>query len=291
VAPGTRSKHVGREEAAQITGRNVMGERSGSTALVTGASSGIGLELSRVMASRGHDLILVARRESALAGLAEALESEHKAICNVIKADLSLPETPRLLEEEVRRRGLEVDILVNNAGFGIFGYFKNTSLERELDMLRVNAVALTELTKRFLPRMLEHHQGRILNVASTAAFQPGPLMAVYYASKAYVLSFGEAIAEELKGTGITVTTLCPGPTCTEFQSEAHLRQSPLIHGMGMPDAAEVARYGYEAMMKGRRVAIPGFVNRALANSVRFAPRGMVTSVLKRIQEKVRLPGA
>jgi short-subunit dehydrogenase len=261
-------------------------ERGTRAALVTGASSGIGLELSRLLARRGHDVILLARREEVLSALADELRRAHGVACTVLAADLSRREAPREVDEELRARAMEVDILVNNSGFGWFGHFAEADLQRQLDMLQVNITALTELTGRLLSPMLARGSGRVLNVASTAAFQPGPLMAVYYASKAYVLSFSEAIAEELAGSGVTVTALCPGPTRTAFQDEAGLVRSGFLYGRMVADAAGVARYGYEAMMAGRRVAIPGLLNRTLAAAVRFAPRRLVTAEVRRMQERL-----
>jgi uncharacterized protein len=272
------SPERGRPEAAH--------PRRNGCALVTGASSGIGLELSRVLAQHGRDLVLTARREALLRDLATELSGAHGIGCTVLPADLSDARAAGLLHREVEARGLQVDILVNNAGFGLFGRFAETGLERELEMIRVNVIALTELTKRFLPGMLARRSGRILNVASTAAFQPGPLMAVYYATKAYVLYLSEAVANEVEGSGVTVTALCPGPTRSGFQGEAGLDDSRRFPLLGLPGAAEVARYGYHAMMKGKRVAIPGLFNRLLAESVRIGPRNAVTAVVRRMQERV-----
>jgi hypothetical protein len=178
-----------------------------------------------------------------------------------------------------------VDLLVNDAGLGVHGFFAETPLERELETIRVNVLALTELTKLFLPGMLGRRRGVIVNVASTAAFQPGPLMAVYYATKAYVLSFTEALAEELRGTGVTATALCPGPTVTEFQKLAGLEDTPLFRGPLVADAAAVARAGYEGAMKGKRVIVPGFANRVLGYAARVGPRRLATRIARKMQEK------
>ena len=180
---------------------------------------------------------------------------------------------------------MKVDVLVNDAGFGVYGPFSQTDGAKELEMIQVNISALTHLTKLFLPAMLERRCGRILNVASTAAFQPGPLMAVYYASKAYVLSFSEALANELAGTGVTVTALCPGPTDTEFQKQAGLEKTRLFSNPFVRDARSVARAGYEGMLSGKRIVIPGVANRLLAQSVRFAPRRFVTAIARSLQEQ------
>ena len=193
------------------------------TALVTGASSGIGEELAKLAAADGCNLVLVARRQERLDALARDLSVAHGVSARVITADLANRAAPRRIAEELTKGRLTIDILVNNAGLGIYGPFWERELGKELEVVQVNVVALTELTGLLLPGMISRKRGRILNVASTAAFQPGPWMAVYYATKAYVLSFSEAIAEELKGTGVTVTALCPGPTITEFQGAAGVR--------------------------------------------------------------------
>jgi short-subunit dehydrogenase len=251
------------------------------TALITGASSGIGYDLAHLFAADGHDLILVARSEGKLRDLAGQLEQKHNIAARVIPADLERPEAPRRLFASVDG---PVDFLVNNAGFGLTGKFAGTDLERELAMIQVNVTALTHLTKLFLGPMIERGRGRILNVASTAAFQPGPLMAVYYATKAYVLSFSEAVAEELGGTGVTVTALCPGPTATGFATAAKMTNSRLFSVMKPMTSAKVARIGYNAMNRGKRVVITGTVNKVLAQSVRVTPRKMVTKVTRALQE-------
>jgi short-subunit dehydrogenase len=256
--------------------------------LITGASTGIGRELARIAAHRRRNLILVARSENKLDELAKELSSKNDVAAEVIALDLSLPEAPRSLAVEVARRGLDVDTLMNNAGFGRLGPFHETPLETDLEMLRLNVGALTQLTRLFLPTMVSRGRGRILNVASTAGLQPGPLMAVYYASKAYVLSFSEAIAEELRGTGVTVTALLPGPTRTEFQARAEMEGSALVR-FGLASARSVAEVGYRAMEAGRPVVIPGFFNNALALTVRFSPRWAVRRVVKRINRVGRGP--
>ena len=252
------------------------------TALITGASSGIGLELAREFASHRHDVILVARSEEKLRALARELES-NGVRADVVAADLSSPSSPRTIVEAFASQGREIDVLVNNAGYGLFGRFLETPLATELDMIQVNIVALTELTKRVLPGMIARKRGRILNLASTAAFLPGPLMAVYYATKAYVLSFSEAIATELEGTGVTVTALCPGPTASGFQAAARVGESKLFAGR-LPTAADVARFGYEATMAGDAVAVPGLTNKLTAELHRFFPRSLVRKMVQRVQE-------
>lgn len=241
-------------------------------ALVTGASSGIGRALAEVAAARGHDLVLVARSGGALEDLAAGLAERHGARAHVVPADLALREAPRRVAAAVGRLGLEVDVLVNNAGFGLHGPFSGTDLDVERDMIDLNVGALTSLTKLFVRPMIERGQGRILNVASTAAFQPGPGMAVYYATKAYVLSFSVALAVELEGTGVTVTCLAPGPTRTRFAERAGAARTPLFSSPAVMDPATVARRGWRALERGERIAVVGFLNRLGAFLTRFAPR-------------------
>ena len=254
------------------------------TALITGASSGIGLDLTRLFAADGWDLVLVARSEGRMQQTAKEL---HGVTVTVIPADLVRPEAPREIFEAVQAKGISIDALVNNAGFGVAGEFgRETDLQEELEMIQVNITALTHLTKLFLPPMLARKRGYVMNVASTAAFQPGPLMAVYYASKAYVLSFSEAIAEELSGSGVTVTALCPGPTATGFAEAAEMTDRRLFALKKPMSSMEVAKTGYAAMKRGRRVVVPGLANKVLAQSVRLSPRRMTTRITKALQEKV-----
>ena len=252
-------------------------------ALVTGASGGIGHELAQILARHGHDLILVARSADKLAALAERLELDHGIEVRAIAKDLARPEAAAEIHEALAAEGLAVDILVNNAGLGLLGKFAEIGIEGDVEMLRLNVEAPTMLTRLLLPSMLDRGSGRILNLASTAGFQPGPLMAVYYATKAYVLSFSEALANEVAGTGVTVTALCPGPTETGFSSRAGSEQSRLFKGPTM-DARTVAGIGYAALMAGKPVVIPGLRNRILAFSVRLAPRRVVTQIARRMQE-------
>jgi hypothetical protein len=252
------------------------------TALVTGASSGIGLELCRLLAAGGHDLVLVGRRRERLAELAGELRQRFGARTTVIARDLADPESPAAIFRDLEALSIELDVLVNNAGFGLHGRFAGTGLEEELRMLQVNVVALTHLTKLALRGMVARGRGRILNVASTAAFQPGPLMAVYYASKAYVLSFSEAVANELQGTGVTLTCLCPGPTRTGFQKEAGMEQARLFRGGMVMDAAAVAQAGYRALLSGKRTVVPGLRNRLLAQVVKFVPRRLVLRATRKL---------
>ena len=250
------------------------------TALITGASSGIGLELARIFAREGYSLALVARDRTRLEKLAAELKP---ASVQVIAKDLSQPDVP----QEIHRQVPSVDVLVNNAGFSDFGKFAETSLSEELKMIQVNMTAPVILTKLYLSGMIAARKGRIMNVASTAAFQPGPLMAAYYASKAFLLSFSEAIANELEGTGVTVTALCPGPTATEFQERAKMQDSGLVKGKKIMDARTVAEAGYRGLMAGKTIVIPGLKNKLLAQSIRISPRNMVTKVVRNMQQEIR----
>lgn len=250
------------------------------TALITGASSGIGLELARLFAADKWDVALVARTETKLNELAAELQAGHGITARVIAADLAKPEAPAQIMEALK--GVEVEALVNNAGFGVSGEFPKTDLNAELGMIQVNVAALTALTKLVLPDMIARHRGAILNVASTAAFQPGPLMAVYYATKAYVLSFSEAVADDLRNSGVTVTALCPGPTDTGFASAANTGSTMLFTMMRPADAQTVARAGYEGLKHGKRIVIPGAKNKLLAQSIRVSPRRLVTTIVRRM---------
>jgi short-subunit dehydrogenase len=249
-------------------------------AVVTGASAGIGLDLARILAREGHDLALVARREATMQELADELRERYGAESHVVAADLAAPNAAGVVQEALA--GKHVDVLVNNAGFGGLGAFAERSRDEDLRMLAVNVVALTDLTKRFLPGMVARGRGRILNVASTAAFQPGPFMAVYYASKAYVLSLSQALAEEVSGTGVTVTCLCPGPVDTEFHAVAGTEAQPLTSGLLSMSAAAVAEAGYRAMTRGKLIEIPGLHNKVGAQTIRIAPRRAVLKVVRRL---------
>jgi hypothetical protein len=257
------------------------------TALVTGASSGIGLELATLLAKNRHDVVLVARGRDRLDGIARGLTEEFGVAATVLPADLSDPAAPLDVFLALAERRIAIDVLVNDAGFGVYGLFADTPLAKELGMIQVNVTALTHLTKLFLPGMLERRRGRILNVASTAAFQPGPLMAVYYATKAYVLSFSEALGNETAGTGVTVTALCPGPTSTDFKSRAQVETTRPLPGPLVMDAASVARAGYEGMVRGKRVVVPGAANRVFVQALRATPRNLATAISRRIRESKR----
>lgn len=260
------------------------GKQKRETALITGASSGIGLDLAKLMAP-GFDLIITARNTSDLENIARELETAHGNHVHAIPGDLAKADAPQQLFSEIERRGLQVDILVNNAGFGSYGTFAESDLQTDWDMIQVNITALTSLAKLALPGMLARKRGRIMNVASTAGFQPGPLMAVYYATKSYVIMFSEAIANELKGSGVTVTCFCPGATATKFAGRAKMEESRLFK-MGAMRSEDVARAGYKAMMAAKGLVIPGVLNKAIAMSVRFSPRKVVTAISRMLQEKV-----
>jgi uncharacterized protein len=255
----------------------------GRTALVTGASGGIGEELAKVFAAHGFDLVLVARTEAKLIALGESLAAQHGIRTTTIAADLSRPEAPAEVVTQLAARDTTVDVLVNNAGFAAYGKFQEIDLDHQLQLIRVNTAALTELTHHLLPGMIERRRGKVLNLASTAAFMPGPLMAVYYASKAYVLSFSEALNSELSGTGVTVTALCPGPTSTGFQSRAQMEDSRLVRGREIMDATTVAQAAYTGLMRSRPVVIPGASNRIVTLMPRFLPRRIIPGIVKRAQ--------
>jgi hypothetical protein len=253
------------------------------TALITGGSSGIGFELSWLFAKDGYNLVIVARNRQELDVASKKLSSLGVSVLTVQK-DLSDPNAPAEIFDSLQKAKVRVDVLVNNAGFGNFGKFHETDLGKELQMIQVNITALTHLTKLFVKGMVERKKGKILNLASTAAFQPGPLMAVYYASKAYVLHFSEAIANELEGTGVTVSALCPGPTRTGFQKRSDMGDSRLFRDKIMEPKA-VAKAGYDGLMKGKTIVIPGLKNRLLAFSVRLTPRKTVARIARSMQER------
>jgi short-subunit dehydrogenase len=255
------------------------------TALITGASSGIGLELAKIHAQKGDNLVLVARSEEKLISLKNDLQNQHNIKASVFALDLTKPDSAHQLFDLTEKHNIKIDYLINNAGFGDFEEFSKSDLNKATQMIDLNIFSLTILTKLYLDGMLERKSGKIMQLASTASFQPGPLMAVYYATKHYVLAFSEAIAEELKGSGVTVTALCPGPTASGFQNAADLGDSKLVKGKKLPTSAEVADYGYKSMMNGKRVAIHGFQNKLMAFSIRFTPRSWVTALVKKLSEK------
>lgn len=258
-----------------------MTKRGKGTVLITGASAGIGAALARLMAAEGFDVALTARRRERLEQLAkEAMSLGVKA--HVWPDDLADPAAPQRLHDKAKAEGVEIDILVNNAGFGARGLFEEIPLERQLDMIAVNVTALTALTHLFLRDMKARRRGRILNVASIAGFQPGPFLAVYYATKGYDYLFTEALAEELRGSGVTASCLFPGVTKTEWQAVAGIGGSRLGRMRGM-SAEEVARIGYDGLMAGQRTIIAGLHNKASAFVVKFMPRRLVTHIVGRIQ--------
>lgn len=255
-----------------------------STALITGASAGIGYELAKLFARDGNNLVLVARSGDKLAQLAADLQKAYKIRATVVVADLALASGPDAVYTATAEAGIDVDALVNNAGFGQFGFYVETDLQEELRQIQLNIASLTHLTKLYVRPMVERKRGRVLNVASTAAFQPGPLMAVYYATKAYVLSLSGALSNELRGTGVTVTCLCPGPTTTEFHKRAAMDLSNMMKAPFM-DAKSVAEIGYRGMLKGKSTVIAGRMNWLVAQSTRFAPRSWTAEVARRVQEQ------
>jgi short-subunit dehydrogenase len=255
-------------------------------ALITGASGGIGYELAKLFAKDHHNLVLVARNGPRLAQVADELQRQFGVIAKTFALDLTDPSGPQTLFAQVQSAGIAVDILVNNAGYGRFGEFADIPVEESMGQIQLNITALTSLTRLFLAPMLQRRSGRIMNVASTAGFQPGPLMAVYYATKAYVISFSEALANELAEKGITVTCLCPGATTTDFAGRAGNDQSRLFKKLRPMDAKTVARAGYRGLLKGKTLVIPGFRNWAVAESVRISPRKMVTAISRWVSERV-----
>jgi uncharacterized protein len=254
--------------------------------LVTGASNGIGLEIARNLAAEGRTLVVVARSAQKLESLATEIRERYARECIVIQADLSASEGADAVVSALKQQNLAVDVLVNCAGFGIFGKHVDTKLADEQQMIDLNITTLTRLTKLLLPAMVARGSGRILNVASTAAFQPGPYMAVYYATKAYVLSYSEAIGEELRGTGVSVTALCPGPTASGFQDKADMHDSALVKGKRLPSTKDVADYAVKAMHRGQRVAIHGGMNWLMAQSLRLTPRAVATRFVAAMSKPV-----
>jgi short-subunit dehydrogenase len=248
-----------------------------NAALITGASAGLGLEYAKLFAADGHDLLLVARRRDRLEALAKEVSAAHGVRAHVVAADLGTSEGPGRVLDSVARIGLEVGFLVNNAGFGTSGAFAELDADRELEMIQVNIVSLVALTRALLPPMLARKSGRILNIGSTAGFQPGPFMAAYYASKAFVNSFTEALSYELRGTGVTATVSCPGATATEFSTVAGNERSRLFR-MGAASPAVVAREGYRAMMAGKPIVVHGMKNKFGVQLLRVSPRSAVRAI-------------
>jgi short-subunit dehydrogenase len=255
-----------------------------ATALITGASSGIGAELARIHAEHKGNLVLVARRLERLETLKSELEQAHGITVHVIAKDLTDPEAPKQIHNELMTRGIRIDYLINNAGFGNGGFFHQQDWAKNEAMIKVNVSALAALTRWFVPEMVAYGTGRILNVASMAAFLPGPLQAVYYASKAFVVSFSEAVNNELAGTGVTVTALCPGPVDTEFIERANLRKAK---GFARTVSARgVAKAGYRAMLKGKTIIVPGLVNKLVIHLLLpLTTRKQATAISRTMMEK------
>ena len=257
-------------------------------ALITGASAGLGKEFAKLFAADGHGVVLVARRKDELELLARELSAKHGVHAVVVARDLAQRESAREIFEEVQRQELEIEFLVNNAGFGSNGSFVEQDIERELHMLDVNVKSLVELTYLFLPQMLNRRSGRVLNIGSTAGFQPGPFMATYYASKAFVNSFSEALAFELKGTGVTVTLSCPGATATEFSRSAGSDNTALFRTPGsLAEPGQVAREAYRAMLAGKPSVIHGFKNQASVQALRVSPHSLAIAVAAKLNRPLR----
>lgn len=265
----------------------VMRKNAGTEiVLVTGASSGIGRELARCFAADGSRLVLVARRRGPLETLAEELRKAHKTQCEILTADLAQPESAARVWRHLETDGTRVDVLINNAGFGANGRFASLPVERQMEMVQVNVTTAAHLMRLCLPGMLQRGRGGVLNVASTAAFQPGPEMAVYYATKAFLLSLSEAVSEEVRGTGVTVTALCPGPTATNFLAAAGAQESRLFRWVSM-SAEAVARAGHAAFRRGKALCVAGLSNRFMVQAVRFAPRSVVRKVARQVNQGKR----
>ncbi|MHB8075483.1 SDR family NAD(P)-dependent oxidoreductase [Desulfosporosinus fructosivorans] len=249
------------------------------TVLITGASSGIGMEIAKLFANDGYDLVLVARRKTQLEKLASELTNNYPISITIIAKDLSQPTSPDEIFKELKEKSIHIDILVNNAGTQIYGEFQKTDLNKELQLIQVNMVSLTHLTKLAIADMLKRGSGKILNIGSTGSFAPAPLNAIYCATKSYVLNFSEGISKDLEGTGISVTTLCPGATQTEFAEKAKLLNTRLFNSSVM-SAEKVAKIGYRALFKEKRVEVAGMINKLLVFSIRFTPRWLVLELGK-----------
>lgn len=262
-------------------------ENTRKTALVTGASSGLGIWFSRVLAEDGYDLLVVARREEALLEQKAILEKEFGITVTVLAKDLSKSESPDEIFDYCEDNGIEIHTLVNNAGFGDFGKFSERVLKKQTDMIAVNVTTLTALTHKFIKGMISRGEGRILNVASIAGFEPGPLMSVYYATKAYVISFTEALAVELKGTGVSIMALCPGPVDTGFEDAAQAKASGLFKNMKVATAEKVVRFAYKKLNKGRVLVIQGFINKLVPLATRFVPRAFMRKSVYKVMKARR----
>jgi short-subunit dehydrogenase len=250
------------------------------TALITGASAGIGYELSKIFAKNGYNLVLVSRNKQRLDDIAQDLENQHGIVAKVIPKDLSKSSASQQLYDDIVSDGIIIDVLVNNAGFGINGNFTEFSADKHMELIHVNITSLTLLCNLFGTDMVKRRSGSVLNVASTAAFQPGPLMSTYYASKAYVLSLSEALNNELARDGVNVSVLCPGPTHTEFADRAEMTSAKIANVPWIMQAAEVAEIGFSGLMKGKKIITPGLMNKLLAFNVRFTPRSVVVLITR-----------
>ncbi|AIQ51335.1 SDR family NAD(P)-dependent oxidoreductase [Paenibacillus sp. FSL R7-0331] len=255
------------------------------TVLITGVSGGIGKELADRFAKDGYDLVLVARSESKLVELAKEYKDKYDTRSTIIAKDVASHGVPEEIFTDLKERGIIVDYLVNNAGFGLYGTFLETNLEQEMNMIDVNIKALTIMTKLFVPDMVKRSQGGVMNVASLVAFFPGPMMSVYYATKAYVLSFTEALENELSGTGVTVTALCPGLTSTGFVDRSGMGASKLFQSGAIMEAGQVAEEGYRGFLNGKTLIMPGARNRLMKIFPRFLPRKMVTRIVRMTQNR------
>lgn len=256
-----------------------------ATALITGASLGIGLEFAKTFAAAKINLVLVARSEDKLLTLANELKTAYGITVKVMAADLSNMNEVQKVYDTCKAENITIDYLINNAGVGVFGLFVEGDWNKTEQMIDLNIKSLTKMCRLFIPDMVARKAGKILNVASTAAFQPGPTMAVYYATKSYVLFFSEAIYNELQGTGVSVTCLCPGATESNFFAAAAMEDSNLVKGKKLPTSKEVAEYGYAAMMKNKMTVIHGLMNNIMATGIRFTPRKLVLKIVRKIQDK------
>lgn len=251
-------------------------------ALITGASKGIGLELANIFASKGYNLVLVARSEKELLDLQTQLQDKYGVTAYIMVRDLSIPDAAQAVFEEIKAKNIEIEFLINNAGFGYYDYFLNEEWDRNYRMMQLNMIALTQFCHLFAKEWKGRKRGKMMNVASTAAFQPGPKMAVYFATKSYVLSLSQALNQEFRKLGITVTALCPGPTDTNFMDDSDLGSVKMLKKIKMPSARQVAQYGFDAMMKGKPVAIHGTANRLVANLVGCLPRKWVVKISEKM---------
>lgn len=258
------------------------------TVLITGGTSGIGLALAHVFAEHNFNLIIVARKLDDLLNTKQKLEQKYNVTIYIIQKDLAVESAGQEIYSELQSKNISIDILVNNAGFANYGKFQDITLEQDNSVMHLNMITCTVLMKLFLKDFLARNHGKILNVASTASFQPGPFMAVYFATKAYMLFLGEAVAEELQNTNITITTLCPGPTKTAFQEKSALKDSRLIKSGNLMPADVVARLAYKGMMMGKTIVIPGFINKLYIQLLRIAPRKLVTNIIRWLQEPSKI---